>query len=114
MTQPYLYEVLIRGTATGIAGAHVIYAADSINSLTGEARTDVGPARPLSPGDGLAQVLTDTATLALQENAAVKSQLGELSADLHAAQAETSRLRAEVDLLQAALRDALQPEFVAE
>lgn len=96
MSAPYLYEILIRGSATGILGAHAIYAADSVNGLTGEARVDIGTAQPIELGSGLAAVLGEAADQALGENFALKVRVGQLEQELEGVQQEVARLQAEL------------------
>lgn len=50
----YAYEVLIRMSATGVQGAHVVFAADMENPLTGEVTTAIGNAEPLGLAEGQA------------------------------------------------------------
>ncbi|MBA8734240.1 hypothetical protein [Chromobacterium violaceum] len=80
MSEPYLYEFLVRGTPAGIAGAHVIYAAETKNALTGESRTETGMALPVallsgSAGEPLGDIATALNINALAEVEALRQQL---------------------------------------
>lgn len=103
MTQPYLYEILIRGTSSGIAGAHVVYAADSVNALTGETRTDVGAAQPVILQDPLNAILGEVTVKAIQENDALKATVSRLNDELLARSSELEAMQLALTEAQAQL-----------
>lgn len=97
----YPYEILVRLSATGVVGAHVIFAADVANPLTEVVQTVVGGAEPLAVADGqaglsLAAVLGTATAAALVENEAVRAELAAVKSQLSAAQAELARLKVTV------------------
>lgn len=87
----YLYEFLVRGTADGIAGAHVIYAAETKNALTGETRTDTGMAQPVALVAGAAGEPLGDIAAALNINAL--AEVDALRKQLQARDAEIADLR---------------------
>lgn len=94
----YPYEILLRLNRAGVAGAHVVFAADVENPLTGEVQTAIGNAEPLAVADGqaglsLASVLGDAAAAALLANEAARAELAAVKAQLAAAQAELAKLK---------------------
>ncbi|MEO4030683.1 hypothetical protein ABH313_21860 [Chromobacterium vaccinii] len=103
MSEPYLYEFLVRGTAAGIAGAHVIYAAEAKNALTGESRTETGMAQPVALVAGAAGVPLGDIAAAL--NLKALAEVEALQQQLQARDAEIADLRAQ--LANAATASAL-------
>ncbi|WP_174875200.1 hypothetical protein [Vogesella oryzae] len=118
----YPYEVLVRLSAAGVVGAHVVFAADMENPLTGEVQTQIGNAEPLALADGqaglsLAEVLGTVASQALldresavaaealaqQQLSAANQVLQEVTAERDAAQSSIATLQAQIVQLQAAL-----------
>lgn len=103
----FLYEVLIRGSADGFAGAHAVYAAESVNPLSGESRLEFGPAQPLSGVEELPVLLGDLAASALAQNGQLQADVAALTLQLqeqaqsHAA-AEQHAMMAAQQALQAA------------
>ncbi|MBM2883897.1 hypothetical protein JFK97_05795 [Chromobacterium phragmitis] len=100
MDKPYLYEFLVRGTATGIAGAHVIYAAEAKNALTGESRTETGMAQPVAMVAGAAGVPLGDIAAALNINAlaeveTLRQQLAERDAEIAGLRAQPANASAE-------------------
>ncbi|QND84627.1 Uncharacterized protein ChrSV_2401 [Chromobacterium vaccinii] len=102
MSTPYLYEFLVRGTADGIAGAHVIYAAEAKNALTGESRTETGLAQPVALVAGAAGVPLGSIAAALNINALAETEA--LRQQLAERDAEIAGLRAQ--LANASMRSA--------
>ncbi|MGD1827325.1 hypothetical protein A203_18645 [Chromobacterium violaceum] len=94
MSDPYLYEFLVRGTAAGIAGAHVIYAAEAKNALTGETRTETGMAQPVALLAGTAGEPLGDIAAALNLNALAEVET--LRQQLQARDAEIADLRAQL------------------
>ncbi|MEN2424735.1 hypothetical protein AA0N74_01650 [Chromobacterium vaccinii] len=94
MSEPYLYELLVRGTAAGIAGAHVIYAAEAKNALTGESRTETGMAQPVALVAGAAGEPLGDIAAALNLNALAEVET--LQRQLQARDAEIADLRAQL------------------
>ncbi|MEN7429146.1 hypothetical protein VA599_00225 [Chromobacterium sp. TRC.1.1.SA] len=94
MSDPYLYEFLVRGTAAGIAGAHVIYAAEARNALTGETRTETGMAQPVALVAGAAGEPLGDIAAALNINAL--AEIETLMQQLQARDAEIAGLRAQL------------------
>lgn len=95
----YPYEVLIRLHRDGIVGAHVVFAADMENPLSGEVQTTIGNAESLSVADGqaglsLADVLGEAAATALVTAERAQAELAAVKARLSAAQAELVKLKA--------------------
>ncbi|AOZ48853.1 hypothetical protein [Chromobacterium vaccinii] len=94
MSEPYLYEFLVRGTAAGIAGAHVIYAAEAKNALTGESRAETGMAQPVALVAGAAGEPLGDIAAALNLNALAEVEA--LQQQLKARDAEIADLRAQL------------------
>ncbi|MBM2884915.1 hypothetical protein JFK97_11000 [Chromobacterium phragmitis] len=106
MEKSYLYEFLVRGTPSGIAGAHVIYAADAKNVLTGEARTEIGAAQPVAliadkPGCPIADVVGAVNVAALAEIEQLREQVRARDAELAEAKQQLQGLEAELAALKA-------------
>lgn len=102
----YPYEVLIRLNRDGIVGAHVVFAADMENPLTGEVQTAIGNAEPLAVADGqaglsLAAVLGDAAASALLERETALAAKEQALRDKQVLQAELDVLRQQLAQLQA-------------
>ena len=83
MATPYLYEVLIRLTASGVQGAHYAMAVETVDPFTNQASVQIGPATPI-PLDStmLSDLLGDATAVALAENAALQAQVSYLQAQL--------------------------------
>lgn len=106
MEKTYLYEFLVRGTPSGIAGAHVIYAADAKNTLTGEARTEIGAAQPVAliadkPGCPIADVIGAVNVAALAQIEQLREQVRARDAELAEAKQQRQGLEAELAALKA-------------
>jgi len=94
----YPYEILLRLSRDGVTGAHVVFAADMENPLTGEVQTAIGHAEPLAVADGqaglsLAAVLGEATATALQSAEKAQADLAAVKAQLAAAQAELAKLK---------------------
>ncbi|MGC0155816.1 hypothetical protein ACPRNU_25425 [Chromobacterium vaccinii] len=79
----YPYEILIRLSAAGIAGASVRFAADQPNPLSQQLQTYISDPQSLSVADGqaglkLADVLGQAAAVALSQNQALQLQLADV------------------------------------
>lgn len=99
MSEPYLYEFLVRGTAAGIAGAHVIYAAEARNALTGETRTETGMAQPVAlvagaAGEPLGDIAAALNINALAEVETLRQQLAERDAEIAGLRAQLANASA--------------------
>ncbi|MBX9267183.1 hypothetical protein [Chromobacterium violaceum] len=94
MSEPYLYEFLVRGTPAGIAGAHAIYATETKNVLTGESRTETGLALPVALLAGAAGEQLGDIAAALNINALVEVE--SLRRQLAERDAENADLRAQL------------------
>ena len=103
MSEPYLYEFLIRGNATGeITGAHQIRAVDITNPLTQETTTHLGVAEPIDPSQADDVLNAAFAGLA-NDIVALRAEHGALCGQHEAAQAEKTRL----DAVLSSTRDEL-------
>jgi len=97
MSTPFLYELLVRGSPAGIVGAHVIYAAEVKNALSGEIRTETGMAQPVAiiagaAGQPLGEIATALNISALAEIETLKQRLQERDAQIVDLRAQVSAL----------------------
>lgn len=106
MSGKYIYEVLIRGAADGIRGAHVIEAVDSVNPLTNEPRTDIGAAKPIELGAGLESVLGSATTVALSQNNVLQQQVSQQQVQISELTSERDRLVTSNESLEGRIQEA--------
>ncbi len=103
----YLYEILIRGNATSITGAHVVYAVDTTNPLTQEPGTSIGMAQPLSMSTELPTIIGEAAATAL-------TQVQTLEAQVKSLQDQLESVNAQVEALQQQLTEVTASTLVSQ